>query len=439
MTTPTETPDFADTSFWEQRPGVNVFDVHDRKLVRQKRIDGKLHDETVSVSFKKSDLERIALRCNERDKTGNFCPLTLGHTLDGRPENEQPTIVGYAREFHVMHDPVLKRDVIKSTLYIRKDRLAAAKEYPRISVEYWHDKEFFDPISLLKRTPARDLGQWTYARGNPSQLVLRYAMPEEVIEKKEEVKEKPEKDPTLAPGGPEGVPPEFSEHFQKCMSHHYPKMAEMHSKYGMGAAGPMSGGLPGPVPPPMPPGPPPPMHDNLRLAKVQADIDAAKLQTQNTSPEVLKLQKDFEEMKAWRDANEKESRLLRYERDLTQFAIGRRIDLVKEMNRVQNFTPDQFAAHMQLLEEFAPRDPVMATPNRWLPTDNAPRPVLQYDKGSNKFQAVGGPESRSTEKVFDEAALARATKYMETHENCEWEEARDFALNGESKAAVPVR
>jgi hypothetical protein len=310
-------------------------------------------------------------------------------------------------------------------------------------VEYWHDREFFDPISLLKRTPARDLGQWTYARKDPSQLVLRYAMADEVIEKKEEVEKKPEHkpehhDPTLPPGGPEGVEPEFSEKFMKCMAHHYPKMGEMHSKYGMGMGGPAAVAVPGPVLPPPPIHPEPPMHmskaEQDRLTKIEEAINAVR--TQTVAP--TQYQKELEEMRAWKATMEVEHRRTQYERDLTSLmARGRKISLVKEMNRVKDYTPEQFAAHLELLEDMAPRDPVTAT-DGWLPTTASPRPVLRHDKKSDTFTAVGGPESGRQERTFGYAELEIADRYMMEHSTSTWEEAKAFAM-GEGKTPVPVK
>lgn len=478
MATTADIPDFTNATQWERRPGVNVFDEHERKLTRRKKVDGKDVDESVTVQFKKHDLEQIAAECNERDRTGNFCALSLGHTLDGRPEIEQPPHVGYARQFYVAYDNTLKRYVIRATYYIRRDRLGAAVEFPRTSVEYWHDRKFFDPIALLRRTPARDLGQWTYAldrgevlpisvlgsdgscalgilekgqwtyaRSDPSQLVLRYAMAEEVIKKEEEVKEKPEHkhqpDPTLSPGGPEGVPPEFSEHFMKCAAHHFPKLAEMHSKYGMGTGGPAAGAVPAPVPPIPPPlsiHPEPPIHMSKseveRLSKVQSEIDALRMQMQAIAPKVTETQTQYAETQAWRASLERENRLFRFERDLTQMALKYSIDLVEEMNRVKDYSQDQFDSHMHVLQKYASPNPVTATTG-WLPTE-APKPTMQFDKDKGIFRASGGPETGRQERVFGEAELEIADRYMAENPEVGWKEARAHAM-GEGKPVVPVR
>lgn len=157
-------PNFDDTAEWEPIGGVNVFDEHEE------------HDKDGNVvrSFKRADLQEIADNCNARAAAGNLCPITIGHTVDDPREPLQPESVGYARNFAVGWDQKLQRYVIRATYYLRKGDAEKAKTYPRTSVELWGRDKFFDPIALLRRTPQRDLGQWTYARGG--QPKLRYAM-----------------------------------------------------------------------------------------------------------------------------------------------------------------------------------------------------------------------------------------------------------------------
>lgn len=180
MTTTVGTPAKKDGlgSDYEFFPERVVFDEHDEKA------GGK-----VVRSFKKQDLERIVRKCNALAAQGDLCPLTIGHTIPGETvkETDQPEIVGYAKDFKVCYHRVKKKHVIVSNWYIKKDRVAEARKYPRVSVELWPAEDRFDPIALLRRTPELELGQWTYGKNRAGKQVIRYAMemcnmPEEPVD-----------------------------------------------------------------------------------------------------------------------------------------------------------------------------------------------------------------------------------------------------------------
>jgi hypothetical protein len=253
-----ERPNFSDRSRWEVFPNIKVFAEHAR-TARGK--NGKKR----TVSFTREKLDRIAEKSNRRDEIGQWCPLMLGHTEDGKPETDQPDIVGYARHFKVGYDKTLGKHVVTATYYLRKEDAAEAKRYPRTSVEVWADDEFFDPISLLKRTPQLDLGQWTYGKGGG--LKLRYSMDDLELDDRDGGRDMPppaegddggdggdmppaEDDGGGGGTGPEDVDPDFHGQFMKCMAHY-----EMGKKAKMGAGLGDGGDVPParkPMPVPMP-------------------------------------------------------------------------------------------------------------------------------------------------------------------------------------------
>ncbi len=144
---------FDDRSRWVVKPGVPVFDEHD--------------------AFSKDRLELIAANCNLREKkTGDACPIVIGHTIPGAPEADQPSAVGYARNFRVGTFGPSKKVGILSDFWIKSGSYdAVSKEDWRRSVELWPDELFFDPIALLRRTPKRDLGLLTFGKGKTILLV----------------------------------------------------------------------------------------------------------------------------------------------------------------------------------------------------------------------------------------------------------------------------
>jgi hypothetical protein len=177
------------------RPGVPVFDEHD---------DLDEHGQVLR-RFDRPALEEIALRCNARERaTGDLCPITLGHTIDGAPEHQQPPIVGFARNFRVGAFGPAQRNGILADFYLRRDRYSQAMDFPRRSVELWVKERFIDPIALLRRTPQRDLGLLTHGRNG--RLILRYAMDDFPPADGGEFRPPALQTPPLSPG-PADVPP----------------------------------------------------------------------------------------------------------------------------------------------------------------------------------------------------------------------------------------
>ena len=139
-------------SRWKIRRSVPVFDEHD-----EYGKDGRLQRR-----FGPQELQEIADSCNRRERdTGDVCPLTKGHTIQGAPEDQQPEILGYARNFHVGRFGAAQKLGILADFYFYPDRYKVAMSFPRRSVELYFRDKILDPIALLRRTPQRDLGVLT--------------------------------------------------------------------------------------------------------------------------------------------------------------------------------------------------------------------------------------------------------------------------------------
>ena len=122
--------------------------------------DGKL-----IATIDEEKLRRIVENNNRRvEETGDEVPIVIGHTDDYSPEEKQPEIVGYARDFVLK--PLFKtgRKAIYATFRFFKDKAQVIRQFPRRSVELWLKKMEIDPISLLGASaPERSLGLLRYS------------------------------------------------------------------------------------------------------------------------------------------------------------------------------------------------------------------------------------------------------------------------------------
>ena len=140
--------------------------VHDVPILDEHRLhipadkDGKQAARVVDVN--RDLLMRLAANNNRNIReTGDWVPLTEGHTTDDGPESAQPEILGYADDFKVGQLFNTDRQALLARFRISKDpeKLKKAKNLPRRSVELWLDREEINPISLLGSTaPERNLG-----------------------------------------------------------------------------------------------------------------------------------------------------------------------------------------------------------------------------------------------------------------------------------------
>lgn len=150
---------FADESRWIVKRHIPVFKEHTEYELDEESPDyGKVIDQ-----FGPAELREIVDNCNKRYRqTGDACPLTLGHTRKGRPESEQPEIVGYAINFKLEPGADGKQWIFCDFFFYPHLDVdgegGLLEQYPRRSVELFPKENVFDPIALLRRTPELDLG-----------------------------------------------------------------------------------------------------------------------------------------------------------------------------------------------------------------------------------------------------------------------------------------
>lgn len=384
-------PNFDDASAWEKVEGVNVFDAHEERAP----------DGTLLRKFGRGDLEEIARNCNARDEQGNLCPLTIGHTLDNPSEPVQPEHVGYARRFAVGWDYRLQRYVIRATYYLRKEDADRAKTYPRTSVELWGKDRFFDPIALLRRTPQRDLGQWTYSR-NSHQEKLRYSMDDTTP-----VAAVPAV-PAAAPAVPAVAQPELdpehqemAEKFWAHLSQKVPVLKYMCDQYAAQAAAPAVPAVPAAVPAvagatnSLPSDP-----EKERMQKSQSDIEISRYQRENDD-----LKARMAALEKANLAREQEAKVARYERDLTGLiGQGYSFDLAEEVGDSKDMSPEQFAKHVERIKKRYSKRPVGDF-------------IHTADEAPDETTNGGMPKNR----------LQECLKYHREHPEMTWKDAMEKA------------
>lgn len=407
MSTPP--PDFSDRNAWDVTADVAVFDEHaDRdkggKVVRK---------------FTREDLEEIARRTNARDARGQPCPLTLGHTRDEAPEPEQPEIVGYARNFRVRYDDRLGRHTIRADYYLRKDRASEARGYPRTSVELWPTDKFFDPIALIRRTPRRDLGQWTYGRSRGATAPpIRYAMGEAPVadrytpkrfENDDDVdRDGPpaRKDPTDAPDAADDGKgdDDFHARCDKYVKMRYPHLDKIHEEYAKKyAAAPGDGNA---LPDPDKDGLDVDPRDEERGAEKMSRNGNGKSRVRDDDPlraqklevERRKLQQRVVALEKRNRLTERRSTLEKYERN------GILLDVEQELADYGDAPDEAWKKHCVRIVNRYEKDPT------------AGRMV--------KLEAGDGVPDFGEE--MNEAQLDRALKFMRER-GCTWNEAYDHA------------
>lgn len=209
--------ELADTSKYVRVPARTIFDEHDEVYHvdaggRPCRPDAPGAKKKVR-RFTREKLEEIARRCNRRDATGSLAPLCFGHTdPDQKDETKQPAPRGYACGYSVAYSPELGRNVLRADFYVKKAHYQQARTFPRVSIELWERHGVIDPISLLRRSPARDLGQWTYSRKDG---VLRYSMGDQMDDMPDDAP--PPGEGAAEVGGP--TPEEHEQYARHCYSH----------------------------------------------------------------------------------------------------------------------------------------------------------------------------------------------------------------------------
>lgn len=430
-----EKPDFNDGSKWAVFPNIKVFQEHTRTA---KTKDGQ----SKTIKFDKAKLERIAEKSNRRDEIGQPCPLVLGHTEDGKPETEQPDDVGYARHFKTVYDKDRKKWINVADYYIRREDLDEATKFKRTSVEVWADDEFFDPISLLKRTPQLDMGQWIYSRGG--KLKLRYSMDDELHDDErdmggvhDEVEEgpvEPDEEPREPEGeeeghdGPEDVHPRDWETFRKCMKHHT-------TKYGMG-----DGGVAGK---PKPKAAMPPKRDD---GQYRRKGENARMRQDSESVRYARLERLVESsLKESRNAIEglkAENQNLRYEREAAVCermvseleTAGYHLDRATEVERMVGMSDDDRQRHVKYIRSNYRKAPVGGEP-AGLKAALGNKP-LKLSKSGERVAVRGNSNGTTHEpEPLDDAETDQVLSYMRENSlsgDSGWHEALKAVRGGRS-------
>jgi hypothetical protein len=446
--------DWDNAKLWERHDGINVFAEHSRTVSDKKT--GKKR----TIRFDKDRLERIARKCNERDAKNQPCPLVIGHTDDDQPETRQPDIVGYARKYAVRYDDALGKHVINCSYYLKRDRADEAKEYPRTSVEIWDADNFFDPISLLKRTPQLDLGQWTYSQGG--KMKLRYSMDDEYEDKEPaedrggppgdrdadavpDAEEGPpgDRDAEEAPHaqGPEGVPPDFHQNFSRCMAHYHQNV-----KYGLGEGGGTD------AIPKRPPAEEVPTRMSKPKPKTAAPPSPAR--DARKSPEDMRMDRVEKMVKGLTE----EVRSLKHERDgfavkaeraelrerLRDDLAGKRYDAAREVEVLLPMSGEDREDRIAYLKEALADDPAGATGGMVDTGAGRPTTYRKTDADGRRTAGVkGGVESGNAGEPAGLASLSedeydRALDYVRRHPDDEQAHAVQYARGERTLAGEAV-
>lgn len=239
-------------------------------------------DGSVKYTVSEHDIENIAITGAAKERENGVAGIiTLGHRLvDPRaPEPQQPRVVGYLRNMRPgrFGPEQVPCDLVDA--YYKRDDWDEARKYPFRSAEYYPAKREITGVALLVRDPELELGVVSYAAPETAYYAREegpvlfpecyMSQPSDRISsekakqilKDDSAKGHPltEKqkglfgaaagrednmadDPTKPPMGhapgegehPEGVPPEFHEHFMRSMRHHgYPEhYSEIEAKFG---------------------------------------------------------------------------------------------------------------------------------------------------------------------------------------------------------------
>jgi len=169
-----------DPNQFERKDRVAIFRPHEREFPEVKDPSGKVIRKSQTVKVTEEDLQEIAKNTNRLyEKDGQLVKLPIGHRVShpGFPEQNQPKIAGYARNYraemvHRPGGPVLR---LTHTEYIQKNQPYSQDvlngQYPERSPEYDPERKIVTAVALLTRDQALPLGTVCYEAGN-----LYYAM-----------------------------------------------------------------------------------------------------------------------------------------------------------------------------------------------------------------------------------------------------------------------
>jgi hypothetical protein len=352
-------------------------------------------------------LETFAAETNKRDAEGCPCSMTIGHTVDGAPETEQPPIVGYWRKLRVAFSSAKKKFVLLATPFAMKEHEETVKTFPKCSIEAWRTRQIIDPIAIMRRTPDRAT-QWTHSLPGTVQRfklqadrgrVQRYAMEDGCDPL----------DPTAPPSAMAPTPEEV-EKFTMCAKHVFPHLKPYHDKHmAVGMAMPGGPGVPHP-------GASDQLGKNMSTDTQTAEKHAlleAELKTLKDS-QTAKDQAFADLSRKLRDAERKPA----VERFAAVLDEGEDKDLLDE-------EPDKFALHVTRLEKRAEKikaaDP---THTDLLPTAGPP-PRLDKD-APKRFGAA--EEEKHAKYLRDKS---KSEKFRKLPFDKQHELATKFAMSGE--------
>jgi hypothetical protein len=391
-----------DPERFELCPGIVIFDEHEEDEIGK---DGKKTGK--KRIFDRAMLTKIAARCNARvSKRNDMSPITLGHTIKGAPEKDQPPIVGLVGNFQVARFGPEKTLGVVADFYMRRDRGGAKllEEYPRRSVELWDDgpesEWFFDPIAILKRTPMRDLGLTLYER--PTHGRTRYAREYAMADLENTAV--PTKDPLTSAGVADDAAANMDADHEAYMKHCYghPMAAKYYSsmckKYGMPNE-PVDG-TPASID-----NPPPPTDatayarggasgntEGIHYQRLLAAIDGVKKELAQVKVESARRAEESQHYKKQLDETDVQGRLELLARDGFEF------DPEKEMKRMLPMTKEQRDDHIQYARQvFRNRE----EPSGAYAVPTAREPLVSGDRDDGwKEEAPGVPGRKHAEAAL---------------------------------------
>lgn len=110
-----------------------------------------------------SDLKLITGEINKNfDERATPMSLLLGHTMPGKPQDEQPVQVGVGANARLGSFGPKKITAIEADLFYRRGHENAAAEYPQRSPEFKQSGKVITGIAMLKTTPRLPMGYHAY-------------------------------------------------------------------------------------------------------------------------------------------------------------------------------------------------------------------------------------------------------------------------------------
>lgn len=406
------------------------------------------------IQFDEAAMRRIANNCNNRIRdTGDFPVISIRHT--GKADD--PEVVGFAGPFTVRKFGDKKpRYAIYARIRTYAEDAPKLRKYPRLSVEYWADEKdptngYFDPISLLgAETPELDLGI-RYAKATDGHRVLKYqkvtrfeastagGAPNTFIPTTGDETDKPKqntqytKEPTLAlspediqqivaalepviqescrmevkaamsepdgdevppgsdeqqkvPGMPESAEPAGDDEAAERPSLDEDGGEDAKTKYQAGEENPENEqGAPDEEP----------MH----YGKDGSNLYRAQYQRERLEREQLQIK--YQKATAELEAVKQEARIAGRKQTITELADSYVVDVDDEMAFTQDFTDDQFTAHVNRIPTHYQR----------LPRSFLPIPRAKMDRKT---------EDQQRKQMLSDRAMAIASRYQKQGKHVEY-------------------